>query len=620
MHWIFLSFVSLLILACGSQPTPMPTIATPQPVSIPAPADNLLTAQVPPQQYVIKPPPKQDPFALALEYFGVSANPLSSSRLYPEERLGEIKQFSVFDLPKHETFQVDAELIYLGQRASWYVDQQLDGHLDQSALERVAKHFDRKIYPLVVDSINGGVDLTGRVAILIADIPGVLGYFNADDQLPRDIRPFSNERAMLYMRYFPPLDGEHFLGTLAHELQHLVHYELDTEEVTWIHEGLSEYIAAKGEYGPIRDVPFVRKPNTPLTEWPLDPFASGPSYSAAALFIDYLFKRTDHRYIYELSSGHETGIKGIQSFLDRRLPNTSFDQLFSEWAISHVVHAPSGPYISKSRHMPVMSILSSFGSLDTRSSKVSQYGIRYVFVDQPSPAVLHFRGAETTPLLPVEPFSGNACWWSNRGDGISSRLTREIDLRGTSKPELRFWHWHDIEEDFDYAYVSVSQDSGKRWQALNGKNSSNDNPLGVALGPGFTGQTSDWREEVIDLSPFSGSVISLRYEYVTDSAVNGMGWCLDDISIPEIGFFDDAESESDWDASGFMKLPGNRVEQDFSVHWVQGKGDQAIVSKLPLDDRNDGSLEINKNGILVIVARTPQTRVQASFSLELTRK
>jgi len=46
--------------------------------------------------------------------------------------------------------------------------------------------------------------------------------------------------------------------------------------------------------------------------------------------------------------------------------------------------------------------------------------------------------------------------------------------------------------------------------------------------------------EKIDLTPYAGRPIVVRFEMVTDDAVNLPGLCIDDMRVPELGFSDDS--------------------------------------------------------------------------------
>ena len=77
-----------------------------------------------------------------------------------------------------------------------------------------------------------------------------------------------------------------------------------------------------------------------------------------------------------------------------------------------------------------------------------------------------------------------------------------------------------------------------------------DNPSGNAYGPGYTGSSDEWLQESIDLTPFAGGPVLLRFEYVTDDAVYLDGLLIDDLSIPELDL-DLSSTDDDWHADGF---------------------------------------------------------------------
>ena len=152
---------------------------------------------------------------------------------------------------------------------------------------------------------------------------------------------------------------------------------------------------------------------------------------------------------------------------------------------------------------------------------------------------------DTTP-------QGAYSWWSNRGDHSDSTLTRAFDLSDAKSATLKFSTWYDIEDGWDYAYVEASTDGGKTWQILPGQHTTDKNPVGNAFGPGWTGvsgvpgtrprQAPKWVNEQVDLTPFAGKEILVRFEMVTDDAVNEPGLLIDNIAIPEIGYQDDGEA------------------------------------------------------------------------------
>jgi hypothetical protein len=63
-------------------------------------------------------------------------------------------------------------------------------------------------------------------------------------------------------------------------------------------------------------------------------------------------------------------------------------------------------------------------------------------------------------------------------------------------------------------------------------------------------------EEAMNLTAFAGHTIEVYFTYWTDGYVLELGWYLDDITIPELGFFDDVESgPTGWTRNGWIIPP-----------------------------------------------------------------
>ena len=107
----------------------------------------------------------------------------------------------------------------------------------------------------------------------------------------------------------------------------------------------------------------------------------------------------------------------------------------------------------------------------------------------------------------------------------------------------------------------------------------------------------------------------MRFQHITDDAVNGSGICLREISIPEIGFFDSAEG---WQANGFM-LISNKVKQDFIVQVIES-GKENLVTRMMLDKNNTGELVLAapraaERLVVAVAALAPKTRIETSYTL-----
>jgi len=204
------------------------------------------------------------------------------------------------------------------------------------------------------------------------------------------------------------------------------------------------------------------------------------------------------------------------------------------------------------------------------------------------------------------------------------RLTRAFDLTGVSQATLQFWTWYYIENLWDYGYVMVSTDNGTTWTPLATAHTTAENPHKVAYGPGYTGQSDGWVEEAVDLTPYAGQRILVRFEYITDDATTQPGMLIDDVSIPEIGYYDGFEDGSgDWVSEGWVRMD-NMLPQDFLVEIVQPGNRAAPVTRLlGAGDSPQGEWEITVGGdlgdaVVIVSGLAPVTTEPAAYSIALT--
>jgi hypothetical protein len=178
---------------------------------------------------------------------------------------------------------------------------------------------------------------------------------------------------------------------------------------------------------------------------------------------------------------------------------------------------------------------------------------------------------------------------------MESTLTREVDLSTVEGATLRFSAWYSTERDYDYAGVAVSTDDGCSWQTLPGQHTTDANPVGQNLGHGLTGSSgggpvATWVDETMDLTPFAGRKVLLRFHYVTDQSYHGPGFAVDDVSIPEIGLADDAETDQGWEAKGFLRSV-NASALDWAVQVIAFADGGTQVRQVPLSAGSGGELQ-----------------------------
>ncbi len=83
--------------------------------------------------------------------------------------------------------------------------------------------------------------------------------------------------------------------------------------------------------------------------------------------------------------------------------------------------------------------------------------------------------------------------------------------------------------------MELSVDGGRTWRIIETPGTSPENPIGNGFGPGYTGRSGGRLPESVDLSPFAGEDLWVRFQYITDDAVNASGACFRGLSIKTAG-------------------------------------------------------------------------------------
>jgi hypothetical protein len=261
---------------------------------------------------------------------------------------------------------------------------------------------------------------------------------------------------------------------------------------------------------------------------------------------------------------------------------------------------------------------------------VHQYATDYILLEGKGDVTVEFTGTLTVPLVGNQTRSGEYQWWSNRGDDGDATLTRAFDLANLDEATVQAWMWYDLEPNYDYAYVQVSTDSGQSWEILTNEYTTTANSSGNSYGPALTGTSGGgdkprWIQQTFDLSSYSGQRVLVRFEVITDEAVNHPGLCLDGISVPELGYRDDAEAGTDgWQAEGWVRVT-DRIPQAFLVQIIS-VGKETRVQQMALDEQMRGAITLAGLGeevdhaVLVVSALAPATTEPAVYRYGVSRQ
>lgn len=631
-----------------AQPTPAPEILLAQQANL----DTIVNAVL----------PREDLAELAVRFKGVKPN---ETKIVCESEAsgydpGQKRKFTLSNQDDNTQFEIDAELIYETEHVyMWVQAAPLKLNISASRLKRAADQFESEIYPKTREFFGSeetpGVDCDKHLHIIHASGIGssVGGYFSSPDSYPRAVRSDSNEGQVFVVHAAPGFNGSDpgsgtYMSTLAHEFQHMISFGNAHASDLWLEEGAAQFAERLNGYGAqigtIYD--FAAKPETQLNTWEESSAgANGAHYGGGYLFWSYMYDRFGGDIVKKLARSKERSEQAfIEILAENSISNSdtnkpyTFDELFADFVVANYlnkskIESSGNRFNYETINVPPMTERASYteGDLPLDTKEVlSQFGTDYIRLEMNRPTTIEFLGDAKIDLLPMSNSSpAGKFWWSNRSDVSNPRLTRAVDLSNIQRATLNFRAWYRLEKDYDYAYISASEDGGATWQVVKTKTCTTDNPQNANLGCGWNGASGTqqkngeprWIDEQADLSAYAGKNILVRFEMVTDAGVNREGIAIDNIEIPELGIKDDSENDGDWKAEGWVRID-NTLPQNWRVSLILTLLDDSRVVERMTITNGIGSAQINfgdrvKRVVMAISPTTQVTTEPASYRLRL---
>lgn len=582
--------------------------------------------------------PENDPVDLAGRYW--MTNAARSKPFAGEANVGDTRDFFVQQISAAaysgdeppEYAVVSATLVAKSENAYFYADSALG--VDTAGAQPAAAAFEDRVWPAVTQVFGTpatpGVDGDPRIIILQADLGSAVGgYYSPDDSYLRAVRPQSNEAEMLYIDQSVPIGGATFNVVLAHELQHLIHGNVDAGEEAWVNEGLSEAASALVGGAQSSLEAFAATPSIQLNAWASE--GSAAHYGAGAAFTRYLaYRFGGDAALGQIARARGDGAAGIEEFLQRAAGSITFRAAFADWIAANALDRVEGPFSNPGAplNIRVEDELTPGAPLD---GVASQFGTKYYALGPADPAtyLLRFNGATDVEVLPPSALESGAVLWSNAEDDIDTSVTRAVDLTDAIEPVLTFRTWFDIEPWYDWGYVAVSTDGGTSWRALAGQQTTDEDPVAAAYGPGYTDTSGgadepQWVDERISLADFAGQRVLLRFEYVTDGSTHGQGWAVRDLAIDDAGFTDADGSDSAWEFDGWT-----RIDQPLPQAWIvrliaEDAQGSPVVRDMQVAEDGGGRLSFDATGlrdvVVAVAGATEGTTQPAPYTIELLRQ
>ncbi len=592
--------------------------------------------------------PTADPISLAERFQGKVDIPTVLETNAPTLEEGQTQDFWASDVDNNTNFQLTADLVYASPHVYFWVEQGVDYRL--ADVKSLVDTFEAHAYPTDREFFGSewtpGVDGDPHLYILYATGLGssIAGYFSSNDEFSPEAHEYSNGHEMFYLSADNLLDlNDDFTnGVLAHEFQHMIHWYRDRNEETWMNEGFSELAAYLNGYSVGGfDFSYIFQPDLTLTYWPSEPGTSGAHYGQAFLLLKYFLDRFGADATKALVANPANGLDSVDQTLADLAETDPLngapvgaDDLVRDWGVTLLLQDSSvgdgryamSDYSGLIQAEPNDTINDCPG--EPMSRDVSQYGVDYIQINCQGDYQLTFQGDVSARVVPADAHSGEYAFWSNRGDESDMTLTRAFDLTGVNDPGvLDYWVWYDLEEGYDYLYLEASVDGGQKWEIVTTPSGTGEDPSGNAYGWGYNGESgggiqAEWINEQVDLSPYAGEELTLRFEYITDAAVNGEGLLLDDISIPALGYTEDFEQgDGGWESGGWVRLY-NEVPQTYRVVLVE-QGRTTQVREVPLDPSNRGEIDVNlgsgnDSAVVVVIGTARHTWQEAPYEVQVS--
>lgn len=481
-----------------------------------------------------------------------------------------------------------------------------------------------------------GVDGDPRLYVALSMDPEsqYFGYFLETSARPKSLYPNSNQHEMLVVNLAADDDFDFFddilIDVVAHEYMHILQSLIDHGEELWLNEAIATYVgyvaskpflssSALQSFGNS----FLEAPDTGLTQWrALEDMTN--KYGAGGLFIAYLVERFGDGIVARLLADQANGWRSITKVL-REDHGAAADEIFADWVLANYFldYRRGYGYKAIEADLTAPQPTASYNSFPaTHESRLPQYSTDYIAVDVRGADKLRlhlWQDAEARLVNEATP-EGDHFYYAVTSDDANSTLTRAIDLSEVKSAWVEFQVWYDLEEDYEYGYVTVSEDGGESWRALRGIYMRPSDLYDDYYPAGYSRSTANWMPERIGLSQFAPGQILLRFEVNSSYATKHGGMAIDDLRIDTIDFRDSFETHDEsWIADGWVRSD-NRLPNNTWLQVVQDTRDGLQVSRALMRGTGDLTVELLPGVSQALVAVSPvvpYTSLKTEYELAL---
>lgn len=325
-------------------------------------------------------------------------------------KVGDKKEFWTWDLgvmpPGFKKINTTCRAV--GDNSYIFIDDKAWGtNVTEKDLEQIQTTFNKQtppksidpkkgIYSIDTDSFGEPPNMDGdpKINLLITNFDqfqgtGFDGYFNPFDQMDdetawKEFQQHSNETEILYLNSASkttPIASDYMKAVVAHEFEHLITFNYDPEETSWLNESCGE--AAMTLCGYYTDKNHVKNyaehPGTVLVS---DQYVN---YGACLLWGTYLFEQMGKGFFKPLTQNKKQGVESINEVLKEVGSKHNFETLFSNWVAANYASSKGVKNLDfhyKFMDIPPMKLSATLSPSKTEHSDTLKYtGVNYIAIE-----------------------------------------------------------------------------------------------------------------------------------------------------------------------------------------------------------------------------------------------
>jgi len=277
----------------------------------------------------------------------------------------------------------------------------------QKMVDSIRIYFDSKtpanaskgIYQTDVETFGNPPDVDGdpKIVILLLDIKDgydgsggyVAGYFYSFNEVSNSKPGYStsNNAEIFFIDISPAnlstADGlNEAISTLAHEFQHMIHFNYDQHENTFVNEGCSVLAEVNCGFPIYSQSYYASEPNHYLLDWRRDDnTAVLKDYSRAARFFVYMRDQVGIGLFKPLVASILTGTFGIDAGLQSISAGVHFSDLLKNWFVANILNdrTVDTKYGYNYPNLPQSSAKTLYNpNVALTTDTVNNYAVRYI--------------------------------------------------------------------------------------------------------------------------------------------------------------------------------------------------------------------------------------------------